>query len=31
MRDSDYVLPDDWCDDPHDDCSHWLDFVAEYD
>ena len=31
MRDSDYVLEDDWVDDPHDDCEHWLEFIVDYD
>ena len=30
MRDSDYVLEEDYVDDPHDDCEHWLEFIVEY-
>ena len=31
MRPEDYVLAEDYVDDPHDDCSHWLDVIVDRD
>ena len=29
LSNSDYQLPDSFCDDPHDDCTHWIDSFPE--